>query len=193
MQASTKVVVNLSSAQVKIDDLKDEVNHVRGLNENYRILLANCQTLVKRCNNELLKTFSSIGDLSKEKNVLDGDLEGLMRWVLSETCAFKSVLSAQEDYCAWIGTRSTASVLLKGGCNHVRACTDPNFRVSTDHIQRSTVEALEWSKKFLYDIWKRGKRNKHRRIYKEKGEGLYFVTFVLTIVWCVHTNFPKSV
>ncbi|KAL5654724.1 hypothetical protein ACJX0J_034043 [Zea mays] len=25
-------------AQVKIDDLKDGVNHVRGLNENYRIL-----------------------------------------------------------------------------------------------------------------------------------------------------------
>jgi hypothetical protein len=44
MQVSTEVDVNLSSAQVKIDDLKDEVNYVRGLNEN-RILLANCYTL----------------------------------------------------------------------------------------------------------------------------------------------------
>jgi hypothetical protein len=35
MQASAEVVVNLSSAQVIIDDLKDEVSHVRGLNENY--------------------------------------------------------------------------------------------------------------------------------------------------------------
>jgi hypothetical protein len=35
MQASAEVIVNLSSAQVKIDDLKVEVNHVRGLNENY--------------------------------------------------------------------------------------------------------------------------------------------------------------
>jgi hypothetical protein len=31
MQASTEVAINLSSAQVKIDDLKDEINHLRGL------------------------------------------------------------------------------------------------------------------------------------------------------------------
>jgi predicted RNase H-like nuclease (RuvC/YqgF family) len=56
MQASAEVVVNLSSAQVIIDDLKDEVSHVRGLNENYWILLANCHTLGNRCHNELLKS-----------------------------------------------------------------------------------------------------------------------------------------
>jgi uncharacterized protein YigA (DUF484 family) len=66
MQASTEVAINLSSAQVKIDDLKDEVNHVRELNENYRILLADCHTLGNRCHNdELLKIFSSVGSLSK--------------------------------------------------------------------------------------------------------------------------------
>jgi molecular chaperone GrpE (heat shock protein) len=92
MQASIEVAVNLSIAQVKIDDLKDGVNHVRGLNENYRILLANCHTLGNRCHNEFLKTFSSTGALCKEKNFSDGDLEGLMSWVLSETPAFKSVL-----------------------------------------------------------------------------------------------------
>jgi hypothetical protein len=125
MQASTEVSVNLSKAQVKIGDLKDEVNHVRGHNENYRILLANCHAIDNRCHNELLKIFSSIGALSKEKNFLDGDLEGLTSWVLSETCAFKSVLSAREDYCAWISARSTASVLLKVRCNHLKICIDP--------------------------------------------------------------------
>jgi hypothetical protein len=84
MQASVEVVVNHSSAQVKIDDLKDEIGHVRGLNENYRILLANFHILGNRCHNELLKTFSTVGALSKAKKFLDGDLEGLMRWVLSE-------------------------------------------------------------------------------------------------------------
>jgi hypothetical protein len=49
MQASTEATVNLSGAQVKMDDLKDEVNHVRQLNEDYRILVANCYTLVNRC------------------------------------------------------------------------------------------------------------------------------------------------
>jgi hypothetical protein len=88
---------------------------VRQLNENYRILLENYHTLGNRCHNELLKTFFSVGDLSKEKNFSDGDLEGLMRWVLSETRAFKSVLSSREDYCPWIGARSTDSVLLKAG------------------------------------------------------------------------------
>jgi hypothetical protein len=34
-QSSAEVVVNLSSAQVKIDDMKAEISHVRGLNENY--------------------------------------------------------------------------------------------------------------------------------------------------------------
>ena len=29
MQASAKVVVNLNTAQVKIDDLKDEINYMR--------------------------------------------------------------------------------------------------------------------------------------------------------------------
>jgi hypothetical protein len=93
MQASTKVAVNLSSSQVKIDDMKDEIRHVRGPNENYGILLANCHTLGNICHNELLKTFSSTGAPSKEI-FLDGDLEGLMRQVLSETHAFKGVLSA---------------------------------------------------------------------------------------------------
>jgi hypothetical protein len=149
MQASVPVVINLSSAQLKIDDLKDEVNHVRGLNEKYRILLANYHTLDNKCHNELLKTFSAAGALSKEKKFSDGDLEGLMRWVLSETRAFKSVLSAREDYCAWIDTRITTSVLLKARCNHMRACTNPNFRVSANHVRRSTIEASEWSKKFI--------------------------------------------
>jgi hypothetical protein len=41
-----------------------------------------------------------------------------MRWVLSETRAYKSVLSTREDYFARLGARST-SVLLKAGCNHL--------------------------------------------------------------------------
>jgi chromosome segregation ATPase len=49
MQASAEATVNLSGAQVKMDDLKDEVNHVRQHNEDYRILVANCYTVGNRC------------------------------------------------------------------------------------------------------------------------------------------------
>jgi hypothetical protein len=63
---------------------------------------------------------------------VNGDLEGMMRWILSETRAYKSILSAREDYCAWIDARNTASVLLKARCNLVKTCTDPDFKISTE-------------------------------------------------------------
>jgi hypothetical protein len=37
-----------------------------------------------------------------------------MRWVFSETRAYKRVLSIREDYCAWIGAQSGASVFSEG-------------------------------------------------------------------------------
>jgi hypothetical protein len=40
----------------------------------------------------------------------------------------------------------------------VRACTDLDFKVSVDHVRRSTAETLEWSKKVLSEIWKRGRK-----------------------------------
>jgi hypothetical protein len=69
-----------------------------------------------------------------------------MRWILSKTHAYKGVLSTQKDYCAWIGARSTASVLLKDGCQNMKACTEHDFEVSTDSVRRSAVEASEWGK-----------------------------------------------
>jgi septal ring factor EnvC (AmiA/AmiB activator) len=54
-QASFKIVVDLSTTKLRIYDLKDEVNHVRQLNENYKILAANGYTLGNICYNELLK------------------------------------------------------------------------------------------------------------------------------------------
>jgi chromosome segregation ATPase len=92
-QAFAEVAVDLNAAQVKIGDLNDEVNHVRQLKKNYQILAANCYTLDNRCYNELTKAFSSIGAKSRKKNFVDGDLEGMIRWILSETRAYKSVLS----------------------------------------------------------------------------------------------------
>jgi hypothetical protein len=68
-QTSVEVAANLSSTQVKIDGMKDEISHVRELNENNQIFLANCHTLGNRCHNELLKNFSAARALSKEKKI----------------------------------------------------------------------------------------------------------------------------
>lgn len=120
--------------------------------------MTNCYTLGNRCYNEFTKTFSSVGAKSWEKNYADGDLEGMMRWILSETCAYKCVLSSWEDYCSWISTWSTDSILLRARCNHVRTCPHPDFRVSADNVRRSTIKASVWSKKFLSDIWNKGRK-----------------------------------
>jgi hypothetical protein len=64
--------------------------------------------------------------------------------------------STRYDYCAWIGARSTTSVLLKARCIHMKTCIDSDFEVSVENIKRSTIEALEQGKKFLSDIWSKG-------------------------------------
>jgi hypothetical protein len=132
--------------------------------------VANCYALGNICYNELLNTFSSAGATSREKNFADG--EGLMWWVLSETRAYKSILSAREDYCAWIGTRSTALVLLKAGCNHVRTCTDLDFKVFADHIRRSTGEASDWSN-FFYPTYGRKAKRKYILLYQEPNVSVH--------------------
>jgi hypothetical protein len=54
--------------------------------------MTNCYTLGNRCSKELAKTFSSVGAKSRERNFVDGDLEGMIRWILSETRAYNSFL-----------------------------------------------------------------------------------------------------
>ena len=68
IQSSTEVAINLSSAQVKIEDMKAEINHTRSLNENCWILVANCHTLSNRFYREMLKTFSAAKASSNERN-----------------------------------------------------------------------------------------------------------------------------
>jgi hypothetical protein len=58
-----------------------------------------------------------------------------MRWVLSETRAYKSVLSTREDYFARLGARST-SVLLKAGCNHLIYGIKEEKRLASTNLQR---------------------------------------------------------
>lgn len=110
-----------------------------------------------------------------------------MRWILSEIRAYKEVLSTREDYCAWIGARSTASVLLKAGCHHVKACTEPNFKVSANSVRRSTAEASEWSKKFLSDIWsKGGKEVSIEESLKNKQKVCNWLLFFILCIQSMH-------
>lgn len=106
-------------------------------------MMSNCYTMGHRCQRELERTYTLVGASCREK-CAEGDLEGLMRWILSEIRAFKGVLSTREDYCAWVGAQSTASVLLGAGCRHVKDYTGPDSKVSADSVRRLTAEASEW-------------------------------------------------
>jgi hypothetical protein len=98
---------------------------------------------------------------------MDGDIVGVMRWILGKVGAFKGILSTREDYCTWIGAWRIASVLLKAGCSHIKTCMDLDFKVSVENVKKSTVEALEWGQKFLSDMVKGHEGNCPQRI-KEK-------------------------
>jgi hypothetical protein len=88
-----------------------------------------------------------------------------MCWILSETRTYKGVLSTQEDYCAWIDARSTTSIMVKAGCHHVKAYSEPDFKVYADKVKRSIIEASEWGKCF-YLIY--GRKAERKSILKSQ-------------------------
>jgi hypothetical protein len=101
----------------------------------------------------------------RARNFVDGDSIGIVRWILNEIHAYKSILSTREDYYTWIGARSTALVILKATCSHMKICTDPDFAVSVDSVRRSIIEASEWSKS-SYLIY--GQRAEKKSVLKSR-------------------------
>jgi hypothetical protein len=154
-RVSIEISINLQLEQLKTEDLTAERDHLEQLCNNFRSLKGECFNIGKRCD-ELERTFSSTSERSQERKFIEGDIVGIMQWIFGEVVAFKNILSTRADYCAWIGTQSTASILLKAGCNHMKTCTDLDFEVSIENVWMSTAEASEWGKKFLDDIWSKG-------------------------------------
>jgi hypothetical protein len=57
--------------------------------------------------------FSSIGARFNEIDYVYGDATRMVKWIDGEVYAFNKVLSTRGDYYAWIGARSTISILEK--------------------------------------------------------------------------------
>jgi hypothetical protein len=123
-----------------------------------------------------------VGARSWDRNFIDGDIVGVMRWIHGEVGAFKVILSTQEDYCAWIGAQSTSLVLLRAGFGHLKTCLDPDFKVSIEHVKRSTVEASEWGKNFLFDIWLKGEKEIALEESKKNRDKVYIYQLLLSFV-----------
>jgi hypothetical protein len=49
--------------------------------------------MATRCYEELERTFSSVVTRSRERNFIDGDIVGVMRWIHGQVGFFKGILS----------------------------------------------------------------------------------------------------
>lgn len=54
-----------------------------------------------------------------------------------EIYAFDEVLSSRRDYCAFMGLRSTTSMLEKVRCTHLKYVGSLNFRLSIENIKKN--------------------------------------------------------
>lgn len=97
-----------------------------------------------QCYHRLKDTFVSIGTSSSEKDYVDGDATGVVKWINDKVEAFGEVLSTREDYCAWIGARSATSMLEKVDCEHVKIIGNPDFKVSQDDVKKPSLKPPKW-------------------------------------------------
>jgi hypothetical protein len=72
-----------------------ERGHLSILYRNFRSLKNDYFSIAARCCSELKRTFSSVGARSRQRNFIDGNIFGVMRWILSEVQAFKGILSTR--------------------------------------------------------------------------------------------------
>jgi hypothetical protein len=73
------------------------------------------------CVRKIKTSFVNVGAYSNEDNFVRGDPEGPIEWICSEADAFEEVLSGRGDVCAFSGARGIATILVKSGCDHVKA------------------------------------------------------------------------
>jgi hypothetical protein len=65
-------------------------------------------------------------------------------------------------------------ILFRAGCGHLKTCLDPDFKVSTEYVKRSTVEASKWGNKFLPDIWSKGGKETALEESEKNREKIYY-------------------
>lgn len=102
----------------------------------WKKMLPYCQNLSK-----IDKYVFSVGARSSEVDYVYGDAVRVVTWVDGEVEAFGKILSTREDYCAWIGIRSIASMLKKGCCDHVKVVGQLDFELSLEDVKRPLADA----------------------------------------------------
>jgi hypothetical protein len=112
-----------------------------------------CYEISLECAKKLKNSFARVGVYSSEQKFIRGDPEGVIQWIGEEAEAFDEILSDRGDFCAFAGARAVATILEKGGCEHVKAAAQPESVFSADDTKDPLTEASMLGGRFYSHVW----------------------------------------
>jgi hypothetical protein len=104
------------------------------------------------CVRKLKNSFAKVGDYSSNENFIRGDPEGVMDWISGEAEAFEEILSDLGDICAFTSARGIAAILVKAGCDHVKAAAQAEAAFSTNDTRDPSTKVTLVGGKFYSDV-----------------------------------------
>jgi hypothetical protein len=104
------------------------------------------------CVKKIKTSFANVGAYSSEDNFIQGDPEGVIKWISNEAESFEEILSDRGDVCAFSGARGIAAVLEKADCDHIKTLAQAEDAFSVDVTKDPSAEASIIGGKFFTDI-----------------------------------------
>jgi chromosome segregation ATPase len=108
-----KLHTSLEATKRNIADKVTENQKILGTLDQ---LWCNCFAIASRCCETMKKIISLVGATSRAGSFANGDTKGALDWMKNELGALETIINAQSDYCAMVGSRGMASILENVGC-----------------------------------------------------------------------------
>jgi hypothetical protein len=108
------------------------------------------------CAKKLKDSFAKVGANLSEQKFIRGDPEGIIEWIGEEAEAFNEILSDHGDFYAFAGARGIATILVKNGCDHVKAAAQAETVFSIEDTKEPSAEATLMGGKFYSNVWMKG-------------------------------------
>jgi hypothetical protein len=132
-----------------------------------------CYEKSMKCVETIKTSFANVGAFLNESNFVLGDPEGPIDWINGEAEAFEEILSGSGDICAFSGARGIATILERGGCDHVKSLAQTEAALSTEDIKDPSAKTSLVGGKFFTDIWENGGREMAQEIIRRSEKGIH--------------------
>jgi hypothetical protein len=119
------------------------------------------------CVKKIKTSFTKVGAYSAEENLIRGDPDGVVEWIIGEVEAFEEILSDRGDICTFSGARGISAILEKAGCDHVKAIAQAEAVFSVYDTKDPLAEVTLMGEKFYNDVWVNGGRELAHEIIKK--------------------------